>query len=281
MFTDANNNDNKSKTDITDAVKQCSEEVSDGSLPVVTVFKSSKAFYLNNEDTVFHERGTKISEERAKLSPYDLTTQQTMSQLKQIIFADLLLSTKMIFTKTNPHIKTNRKKQLAYYNWVIVDLCRRVNLIRKQIIRRHGIRRLDHEMRNVIENLFNDPFVIGIRPTGYPNTIARTKVYATLEEEEGEYADFFTPFVEYKRSQVLNIVEQFGDEICLFTEFIDMKEIGDMDEEEYQNFVYDLNLCKDSLKSRIENLRFIFDKSDPIKPFNKMTLLNPDYTSNK
>ena len=67
----------------------------------------------------------------------------------------------MIFVKTNPHIATNRKKQLAYYNWIIVDLCRRMDLIQKQIVRRHGSRRLDYEMRGVIENLCNDPYVAG------------------------------------------------------------------------------------------------------------------------
>ncbi|KAI7859326.1 hypothetical protein BDC45DRAFT_602155 [Circinella umbellata] len=275
MFTYDNDKGNRAKTDLSAVVQQCFKEDTNDSFPATTEFKSSKVFYLNNEDDTFHERGAQISDERAKLSPYDLTTNETVPQLNHLIFADLVLSTKMIFVKTNPHIATNRKKQLAYYNWIIVDLCRRMDLIQKQIVRRHGSRRLDYEMRGVIENLCNDPYVAGIRPTGNPGTIAKTRVYATIREN-GEYVDFFTPFVEYKRSQVLNIVEQFGDEICLFTEFIDIKEIGDMDEEGYQDFVHDLNLCKDSLKSRIENLHFIFDKSNPIEPFNKMTLLNPD-----
>ena len=108
--------------------------------------------------------------------------------------------------------------------------------------------------------------------------MTKLSVYATITQD-GEYVDFFTPFVEYKRSQVLDVVEQFGDELCLFTEFIDMKQIGDMDEKEYQDFVHDLNLCKPVLKSRIENLHFVFDESNPVAAFSKMTLLNPDEES--
>ena len=125
----------------------------------------------------------------------------------------------------------------------------------------------------------NKIFVIFcISPTSQHHGKTKSSVYAAIIQD-GEYVDFFTPFVEYKRLQVLDVVEQFGDEICLFTEFIDMKQIGDMDQEEYQDFVHDLNLCKNALKPRIEKLRFVFDKSSPVAAFNKMTLLNPDEES--
>ncbi|KAI9265070.1 hypothetical protein BDA99DRAFT_507615 [Phascolomyces articulosus] len=234
-------------------------------------FRSSKAFYLNNEDHVFQVRASQILEARKKLHPNDLTTKETASQLDSILSEDLLSSIKSILVATNPHVSSNRTNQLAYYNWVIVDLCRRMSIIQNRVIHRYGNINKESRMRPVIEHLLNDPNIVGITSSG--TTKASISIYAKLDD--GEYADYFTPFVESKRSRILDIVEQFGDEICLFTEFIDIKQIGDMEEQEYQDFLHDLYLIKDGLEPRIQNIHFIFDDSFPIASYNKVTFLNP------
>ena len=73
----------------------------------------------------------------------------------------------------------------------------------------------------------------------------------------------------------MRIADILGDEICLFTEFIAMKIIGDMKSETYSAFYHDLLLCKNLIKM---SLSTITDKSsfcgDPTTPYNKVEILN-------
>ena len=93
--------------------------------------------------------------------------------------------------------------------------------------------------------------------------------------KDNEFFDYFAPFVSKKRAKILRIVDIFGDKICLLTEFIDIKKIGDMTSNDYTAFYQDLVLCKDGLKKRLGDItvtsRF---NDDPSQPYDKVELLN-------
>ena len=101
------------------------------------------------------------------------------------------------------------------------------------------------------------------------------KSYSFGLTKDNEYFDYFEPFVAKKRERILRIIDILGDEIWLFTGFIDVKDIGDMKSEEYFAFYHDLLLCKNPLK---KNLSGIEDGSpfygDRTKPHSKVEILN-------
>lgn len=100
---------------------------------------------------------------------------------------------------------------------------------------------------------------------------------AFAKTDDGEYFDLFVPFVKAKRQRLISLVEEFGDEISLFTEFIDFKKIADMKGSDYQSFVKDLSLSKEQLVEHIAMVPKDFKKTNPAAPHNKHTLLNPTH----
>lgn len=98
---------------------------------------------------------------------------------------------------------------------------------------------------------------------------------AFAKTDDGEYFDLFVPFVKAKRERLISLVQDFGDELALFTEFIDYKKIADMKDSEYQTFVDDLSLCRESLTERMAMVPKHFKNTNPESPFKKHTLLNP------
>ena len=94
-------------------------------------------------------------------------------------------------------------------------------------------------------------------------------------DDDGDYFDLFPIFVAQKRAQILQVADVIGDEICVFTEFIDMKEIGDRISTEHFDFLNDLQLSKNRLKSAIEEVKESNSfYGDPTSSYNKVELLN-------
>ena len=95
-----------------------------------------------------------------------------------------------------------------------------------------------------------------------------------FSSQEYEYFDLFAPFVPIKREQMLEIARKFGDEICAFTEFIDMNKIANLPREEYHTFLKELSVVKKKMEERLAALKHVFDENDPIPPYEMMTPLN-------
>lgn len=112
-----------------------------------------------------------------------------------------------------------------------------------------------------------------MRPFLY--SIQRQERPAFAKTDDGEYFDLFVPFVKAKRERLISLVEDFGDEIAFFTEFIDFKKIADMKNCEYRTFVNDLSLCKEPLMERMAMVPNHFKNTNPASPFKKHMLLNP------
>ncbi|KAI9265072.1 hypothetical protein BDA99DRAFT_41784 [Phascolomyces articulosus] len=154
----------------------------------------------------------------------------------------------------------------SYYNWVIVDLCRRMNLIEYHFRKIYNENYEEKIRRKVLDSLANE---IQSGHIDKYNSFGHTK--------DDEYFDYFTCFIPKKRTRVLRITRIFGDEICLFTEFIDFKAIGDMKHDEFIAFYHDLLLCKDRLKECLakvrEDVKKVF-QGDPTEPYKRVDVLN-------
>ncbi|KAG2224457.1 hypothetical protein INT45_010523 [Circinella minor] len=202
-------------------------------------------------------------EKKKDILPIQLSTVATAKELQYLKTADLIHSIIEIFSVKKPQTSHFRNICLFYYNWLIVDLCRRMELVEERFIRRYQEGYEEQLRRRVIMKAANEVAV----------HITKTGAFGITSDNE--FFDYFAPFVPRKREKILRVVDIFGDEICLFTESIDMKMIGDMSSNDYVAFYQDLVLCKDSLKKRLgditETSRF---KGDPCQPYNKFELLN-------
>ncbi|KAG2224456.1 hypothetical protein INT45_010522 [Circinella minor] len=192
-----------------------------------------------------------------------LSTVTTAEELRKLKTEDLIKSIIEIIRIRNPQIQYVRVTSPVYYNWVLVDLSRRMKLIDHRFQKKYG-ENYEIELRKQVIDPVSEKVAWSIYRS---HSFGRTK--------DNEYFDFFAPFVAKKRERILRIVDILGDEICLFTEFIDIKNIGDMKSEEYFAFYHDLLLCKSRLKMSLSTLNESSSFSgDPTKPYNKVEVLN-------
>ncbi|KAI7859323.1 hypothetical protein BDC45DRAFT_497347 [Circinella umbellata] len=225
-------------------------------------FRSNVYISLCSKDEL-NKRMNTIQSEKGQIQPMQLSTVATAEELRKLKTDDLIKSFVEVLRIRNPQVRYVRETSPAYYNWVLVDLSRRMKLIDHRFQKKYG-EDCEIELRKQVIDPVAEKVGWSIHKSC---SFGRTK--------DKEYFDYFTPFVAKKRERILRIVDILGDEICLFTEFIDMKNIGDMKSEEYFAFYHDLLLCKNRLKMSLSAL----DESstfcgDPTMPYNKVEVLN-------
>ncbi|KAI9313057.1 hypothetical protein BX666DRAFT_2030450 [Dichotomocladium elegans] len=226
-------------------------------------FKSNIYLFLEPDD-VFMDRAFTFSERAETMRPYQLSTISSAKDINCMTTEGLIRTIAGIFELKTPHLRESRAADMSLYNWILVDLCRRLEVLDARFTRIYDDDKEFHWRDEVVEAvhacIYHTTTPSG--RSGFPLLSDRT------------YFDMFVPFVARKRSKVLKTVSLFGDEICLFTEFIDFKKIGDMKQTEYDNFIHDLLLCREDIDSRIKQVPRGYEESSPVKPFKRMTLLN-------
>ncbi|KAI9265071.1 hypothetical protein BDA99DRAFT_579695 [Phascolomyces articulosus] len=189
----------------------------------------------------------------------------TAKQLEELKTADLLHSIIEISNARNPQIQHVRNTSLTYYNWLIVDLCRLIEIVEQRFCREYG---------ESCEGQFRRQLIMKAADK-VSFHIPKTCSYGITKDNE--FSDYFVPFVRKKREQVLRVIELLEDEICLFAEFIDIKRIGDMKTNEYSSFYHDLLLCKNRTKERLvaatKDMESQFH-GDPTKPYKTIKILS-------
>ncbi|KAI7859325.1 hypothetical protein BDC45DRAFT_553696 [Circinella umbellata] len=226
------------------------------------MFRSNLHIYLCS-DQELNKRMKILDEKKKDILPMQLSTVATAKELQHLKAEDLTHSVIKIFELKNPQMNHVRNSCLFYYNWIIVDLCRRMELVEERYIKIFQEGYGEQLRRQVIMMAANE---------------VRTHIPMTHSfgiTTDNEFFDYFAPFVPKKREQIIRVVDIFGDKICLFTESIDMKSIGDMKSEDYIAFYHDLVLCKDRLKKRLGEITETSSfTGDPCQPYSKIELLN-------
>ncbi|KAI9498936.1 hypothetical protein BDB00DRAFT_797415 [Zychaea mexicana] len=212
------------------------------------------------------KRMEKVEAEKGQIKPMQLSTVTTQKELQNLTTADLSNSIINIIRIRNPQVHSVRSSCLPYYNWVLVDLCRRMKLAEV---------RFQREFKEHYEEQLRRKIIMEAAEKVKWSIHAKNAFGITTDNE---FFDLFAPFVPKKRERILRVADILGDEICCFTEFIDMKKIGDLTSDEFIAFYHDLLLCKERLLKALEQLTVKSSfHGDPTKSFNKVDLLNDGF----
>ncbi|KAI8150019.1 hypothetical protein BJV82DRAFT_573223 [Fennellomyces sp. T-0311] len=196
---------------------------------------------------------------------------QRAKDIHRLTTVDLINSITEICRIRSPFLRGIRMSNLGYYNWVLVDFCRRMEVVHQRFNREyknHAEKEIRNQIINVIIDFDNVKYYIDVKGA------------FKVVRNDGDFFDLFPPFVAKKRTQILRVASIIGDEICAFTESIDMKEIGDMDTDEYADFLNDLKLSKGRLKEAIDTLQDANAfHGDPTSSYSRVELLNEKVSS--
>ncbi|KAI8150068.1 hypothetical protein BJV82DRAFT_677601 [Fennellomyces sp. T-0311] len=221
-----------------------------------------KNLYLLCSKQAFEKRIDHVKLEKKQIAPQQLSTNGTAHSLELMRTKDLIDSFLFRFQKRNPQVKRIRETDLTYYNWLLLDLARRMEVI-QQRLQQEFPHTWEEELRRQV-----------IEPTAerVSWSIKSTRSFGMISEDK-EYFDLFPVFVQTKRFQMLEVARVFGDEICAFTEFIDMHRVANLAKEGFHLLLKELSLVKDQLEDSIKMLQPLFE-NDPVHPYETMVILD-------
>ncbi|KAI9363066.1 hypothetical protein BD770DRAFT_407429 [Pilaira anomala] len=192
-------------------------------------------------DTRYHNKDA-FDGQREQILPYELCTRDNEILLYKMQSQELIKSITNIWALTQFHDPDMWIINPGWYNWVILDIVRRIN----QLNNRNNPVLLQHILiREISLRLFFDSC-----------------------PENNKIEDI--PFNEYpifannKRARLILLAKTYGDSVCGLSEFIDFRLVLSMPDDEFEVFYHDLQNPKWNIEYRLQLMANLFTSSNPL-----------------
>ncbi|KAG2237752.1 hypothetical protein INT48_009691 [Thamnidium elegans] len=133
----------------------------------------------------------------------------------------------------------------AWYNWVILDISRRINQLGNR--NNSGIL-INYLVTQISLRLFFDSC-------------------AENNKIDGIAFDKYPLFCSKRRARLILLATTYGDSVCGLSEFIDFLHILQMPDDEFDFFFKDLQKPKWNIRYRIQLMANLFQSKNPLGPF--------------
>lgn len=153
----------------------------------------------------------------------------------------------------------------AWYNWVILDISRRINHLGNR--NNAGIL-INHLITLISMRLFCEFFYFSLFLK--KNLLFFLNIVDSCPENneiDGIRFDKYPLFCSKKRARLILLATTYGDSVCGLSEFIDFLHILHMSDDEFDFFFKDLQKPKWNIRYRIQLMANLFQSEDPSRPF--------------
>ncbi|CEG72462.1 hypothetical protein RMATCC62417_08017 [Rhizopus microsporus] len=166
------------------------------------------------------------------IKPFELTTRANEILLCGVKTKDLQIAIVEIWCRSGLNNNSRRLLYMAWYNWVMLDIARRLN----ELYRRNNGYRLVNELKQDLSrrihfdsNLYQHPL-----------------------------------FNVSRRTRLVYLANNFGDSICALSEFTDFMQVMEMSDLEFDRLYVDLLKRRDELSDRLNTVSGFFISNRPM-----------------
>ncbi|KAI8882334.1 hypothetical protein K501DRAFT_273740 [Backusella circina FSU 941] len=182
---------------------------------------------------------------RQDLRPFELSTWENDHLLKSMADEDLVQTILEIWRRTQLQKQERRIEKPTWYNWVILDISRRMY----ELLNRDNYQTLK---KKLVESV--------------SQTIYFQNNSKDLTQDGLPFSDY--PLFDHGRvSRVVKIGAKFTDGICAFSDTIDFMVILKMSSKEFESYYYKLLDSSHLLTQRMVVCQRIFFSSNPLGPY--------------
>ncbi|GAA5807990.1 hypothetical protein MFLAVUS_001372 [Mucor flavus] len=179
-------------------------------------------------DTRYHYSDA-FDRQKEQILPFELCIKDNEMLIYTMSNEHLITSIIEIWALTQFHDLDTWTINPAWYNWVILDISRRINHLGNR--------------NNSVDSRPENNEIDGIRFDKYPL------------------------FCSKKRARLILLATTYGDSVCGLSEFIDFLHILHMSDDEFDFFFKDLQKPKWNIRYRIQLMASLFQSEDPSGPF--------------
>ncbi|RCH93694.1 hypothetical protein CU098_001528 [Rhizopus stolonifer] len=178
------------------------------------------------------------------IKPFELSTKKNEIMLFSMHTGELQTSIVEIWCRSQLHDTRQRLTHIAWYNWVMLDIARRLNNLSQRM---NGNTLIKETISEISKRLFYEE-------TG--------KVL-----HEGKRFCSHPLFSARGRGRLLRLANKFGDAVCALSEFVDFMRIMKMQDEEFLEFYEELLENKWAIGDRMRQAANFFHSKSPLGPF--------------
>ncbi|CEG82279.1 hypothetical protein RMATCC62417_16375 [Rhizopus microsporus] len=166
------------------------------------------------------------------IKPFELTTRANEILLCGVKTKDLQIAIVEIWCRSGLNNNSRRLLYMAWYNWIMLDIARRLN----ELYRRNNGYRLVNELKQELSRRIHFDSDLDQHPLFNMN----------------------------RRTRLVYLANNFGDSICALSEFTDFMQVMEMGDLEFDHLYVDLLKRRDELSDRLNTVSGFFISNRPM-----------------